>query len=132
MTQWANNFGTKTFEGFMKKLLSDLPYEFKVFNRKATIAIWDKKVVEIVLSTRGTSGHYQKLVVSIIHKDNGMIASEAFNFSDYLMDGWEQAGSDKAPLVIDHCGTDWYMNGPTSKAIKNLVKRISEYIEIYD
>ena len=133
MSGWDNNFGTDTFEGVMKKLFKDYPQNnLKFFNRKVTRAFGGVKVAEMVLSTKGTSGHYERIVVSIIHKDTGVIASESFNFCDYLMEGWKKAGTDSNPLIIDHCGTDWYMNGPTPKAIKHLMERIADYVALYE
>jgi len=130
MSNWKNNFKTSTYEDFMKTLFKDFDGNLKFFNRKATLEN-DHKVAELVLSTRGTSGQYEKIVATIIHKDNGTIASESFNFADYLMEGYEPNGHRQSPQVVDHCGKDWYMNGPTPKAIKNLMKRIREYLDLY-
>jgi len=135
--QWENNFGTTTFEGFMKRMFEVLPdkdwlwFDCKFFNRKVIYTLSGGKVAEIVLSTLGTHGQYEALTVSIIHKDNGLISSERFKFSDYLMNGFKSMPTEKYPKVIEHCGIDWYMNGPTPKAIKSLITKIAEYISIY-
>ena len=132
---WKNEFETKTLEDFMKKLFEnnlrfDTPLKF--FNRKVILPMRGK-TAEMVLATTGTSGNYEAIDVAIIHKDNGVISSERFKFKDYLMDGYE-AGSEvhSTPKVIDHCGTDWYMNGPEPKAIRHLMSRIREYVTIYN
>ena len=133
MSNWKNKFGTKSFEEFVRKFfeghgtgMADL----KFFNKKAVYNMGDK-TAEIVLSTNGTCRDYEGFRVEIIHKDNGKIAHEWFGFKEYLMDGFVSDRSNAYPILIDHCGMDWYMNGATPKAIKAMVKSMRSYIDLY-
>lgn len=134
MATWENNFGTKTLDGFMKRLFESFPlkYNLKLFNKKIVIGLDKDRVAEMTLSTRGTHGQYERINVSIINKNTGVIASESFNFSDYLMSGFVSDSTHKYPKVIEHCGADWYMNGPSKEAIDNLMNKIAEYVSIYE
>jgi hypothetical protein len=131
---WEHNFHTSTLERFMQELFAKFqgsPLSF--FNRKIVMPLASGKTAEMVLSTLGTSGQYEAIKVKIIHQVNGVIAEEAFRFKDYLMEGYRYGDrTNPTPKVIDHCGSDWYMNGPTPKAIAHLNERIWAYVSLYN
>jgi hypothetical protein len=136
MSNWKHHFNTKTFQDFVTKFFKDsaLTETFpviQIFNRKIVVPLTEDKNAEIVLSTKGVVGDYVGYRVKIIHKDNGVVAQEWFGFEEYLMDGYEPSGTTKYPQIIEHCGTDWYMNGAHPRAIVTITHRIVDYINLY-
>jgi len=134
MSQWKHNFGSNTFAQFVDMFFEGHPFfkNSKIFNKKLTLSVRDRKVVEIVLSTNGTHGEYVGFKLSIIKIDTGVIATEWFGFKDYLVAHYRVASEmHPYPKIIEHCGTDWYMNGADPKDITYMLDKMKDYINLY-
>jgi len=134
---WKNNFGTTTFEGFMKRFFGEtfLHRAFisiHYFNRRIVIPIGTTVNAEIKLIEQGVSGTYAAFLVTIIHKTNGTITRQTFSFKDWLKLPNDHTDRNQGEVgIIEHCGKDWYLDGPTPESITNLVAKITEYIKLY-
>lgn len=134
-SQWKHNFGTRTFEDFNraffkidKQIFADMP-TFHYFNKKIILEnIRPDTNAEIVLEYNGTIGDYNGYRVTIIHKANGEITNEWFDFKSYLKTEDKVAHS---PHVSEHCGIDWWCDGATPNSIKYMIGKINQYIRIY-
>ena len=97
--------------------------------------IGNNRIAEIILSCSGTSGHYDGLVVTIKHKDNGDIASNKFSFEQYLGEtaNRERPNADIVKNMYiwsDRGNFDWYIVRPST--IDPILDAIFNFIEIYN
>jgi len=133
MAQWKNQFNTTTFQAFMTKFFADslIRKSFEgtqIFNKKLIVPLTKDKNAEIILSTKNIAGQYEGFKVIITHKTNGEISRQWFGFREYLSNGTD---SKKYPHIIEHCDTDWYMDGATHNSIGQLDGQIFDYINFY-
>lgn len=134
---WKHTFGTKTFEGFMRRLFRDsnlqTEYPCNFFNKKIVVAMDKIRNAEITLDDRGYHEHYSGVEVTIINKITGKIASEWFRFADYMKK--PEDPTDKSNLHVWGSagdGTiDWYCNGATPVSIANFTDNVRKYISLY-
>ena len=101
---------------------------------QAINVIGNKRIAEITLAGSGTSGHYDGLIATIKHKDNGDIASNKFSFEQYLGKTADRshpnAGMVKNMYIWSDRGKlDWYIVRPTR--IDPILDAIYNFIEIY-
>lgn len=111
-----------------QKFMSDLlkGTEFKIVNGTGLLGLSNNRVAKLVITTKGTHGQYEGLKLSVINKQDGVVDSQFFNFSEYLE--CEQNPSAKKFRVIEHCGWDWYQNKPSLKSVESFRKNIMEYL----
>lgn len=101
---------------------------------QAINVIGKNRIAEITLAGSGTSGHYDGLIVTIKHKDNGNIASNKFSFEQYLGKTADRSHYNadvvKAMYIWNSQGNfDWYIVRPSQ--ISPLLDAIDKFIEIY-
>jgi len=85
------------------------------------------KITLSIFSDSGipTSEHYRGFKVEIVNKNEGVIDSKFFNWSDYLVGG---LGEDKFD-VISYVAWDWHLATP--KDARPISAAIEKYIEIF-
>ncbi|MEX3623709.1 hypothetical protein [Viridibacillus arvi] len=97
------------------------------------------RLAEITLATTGTAGTFTSYLVTIIHKELGVITSHKFRFAEYFTMGNrvdERSDWKNPPCVISHICKDngvarWYINIPHPDEIKKMGKQILRYIDMY-
>ena len=130
-------FNTTTFTDFNKRFFKGISREngdgLHFYGKKIVCPNVRKNVnAEIILTTQGTSGQYEGYLLKMVHKDNGEVTSEFFAFNDYLVAEKHNPQVDTYGLVIiEHCGTDWYMSSPTLLSLQSMVLQILAYIDDY-
>lgn len=126
---WQNQFGTKSLEDFNRVFFKN-NYDkasWAFFDEVVIIQMDDQRHAEIHLSDgKDSSGTYTYYRVKIVNKKTGPITSHDFDFS--LLDGPKNDAVLKFK-VIEHCGKDWYMNGPDPKSVTKLANKIMDWIE---
>lgn len=92
---------------------------------------------KIVLSDRGYADHLDKLIVSILDKNEGEIDAKTFAFDDYLSRENRIDGRGDYPLGNNTCFCawanrdrfEWYIAVP--KTTRPLCEEIEKYIDIF-
>ena len=126
-------------DGYKSKLealidiIDPLKQEFTFLGSKALYEMKNGNIVEITLKTGKSVGKYTALLVSIVNKDSGIVASNVFCFEEYL----KRKASDNNAMknvqqmhLWDSDVLNWYIAKPIST--QPIFDAIMEYIELYD
>ena len=120
-------------QAFMQNLLKGS--KFKVINGNGMRKLDNGNVVKCTINTNQCSGHYQKLVVTIINQTDGQLDRTAFQFDELLehaKNDHPNANTRDSLQVIEHCGWNWYINKPTQSSIKSMIDVIEEHISFFE
>ncbi len=125
-------FNTTTLTKFNEHFFRPVSADFHFYGKKVVYPNIRQGVnAEIILSIHGTMGQYEGYLVKIVHKEKGEVTSEFFAFKDYLVEEKPMKENPYGLVIIEHCGSDWYMSSPTRLSHLNMVTKILGYINDY-
>lgn len=125
------------FESFNKGFFSsNKTYSVEWFDRKGVCHINKDIIAEITLVTHGRSGHYEGYSVRVIN-NTGELTSHYFGFSTYLKKRSDNRSDWSGDFHINSgcCDGDivkWYIAIPIKEEIKEMVKKIIDFISHYN
>ena len=118
----------------LQHILNNPDISFTFLGNQAIHQIGTNRIAEITLACSGTSGHYDGLVVTIKHKDNGDIASNKFSFEQYLGETANRehphAHMVKNMYIWSGSKFDWYIVRPTQ--LTPILNAVFNFIRIYN
>ena len=116
---------------FVKDLLKGT--DFNVINSVGMIKLPNNRVAKLEIRTSGTSGRYDQLKLSVINKEDGVVDTCFFKFSEHL-EADKKVSHQNATYksenlkVVEHCGWEWYIDRPTKESIAKLKIAINDYL----
>lgn len=125
---WQNHFGSKSFEAFNQAFFSKVLDRgtWRFFTRLIVIQVDEQRHFEIELRDgRESSGTYTYYLCKLVNKKTGPITVHEFEFNELT-----GPKNDNGFKLIDHCGHDWYMNGPDRKSVDALADKIRIWMEV--
>jgi len=102
---------------------------FKWFGKTGVVALDGDRRVRLDLITRGTQGHFEGFLLTILDKNTGVITSKRMWFKDYMQVPAHGCDSSTTPRVIDHCGWDWYSPAVPTKPFTDAVEGFVQMFE---
>jgi len=130
------------FKMIMQQFADRIPISERtvISDRSVSCKLADGRVLEILLKEAGHGNRFEKLVVRIIHPQNGEVAKTTFRFQEFLQ---EEPGTNgdcssiKWPYVWvalvsrNDSKATWY-NVPTEESLNNLMTSVRDWVGLYE
>ena len=126
------NFPNPT--GILKEVLKPLKIQGQFVNKSFWFKLDNELKVEIRLATRGTSGKYECLFVSLFSPQKGLVAKQSFIFVDYLKQSESHPNIKECTHIWGGAYDkeySWYGPAPTSKSLQDLITEIEMWLSIW-